>query len=467
MSYQKVNERHLDYFKSFLPADRLFYGDAISEDYSHDELVGEKMMPELLIRVTSTEEISRVLAYANAERIPVTTRGSGTGLVGGALPVMGGILLETTLMNRILDFDEEDFTVTVQPGVLLMDLQQYASDRGYMYPPDPGEKTGTIGGNISTNAGGMRAVKYGVTRDYVRSLTVVLPDGRVETFSGKVVKNSTGYSLKDLIIGSEGTLAVIAEAVLKLVPQPACTVSLLIPFADIDSALRCVPELIRSGTGPTAIEFMTRNVILFTEEYLGSRFPDKNHDAYLLLTYDGNSAEAVEANWTRAADLCIEMGAVDALIVDTEERQSVVWTARGAFLEAIKSSTTEMDECDVVLPRTRVAEYIRFTHELEREYDIRLPSFGHAGDGNLHIYLCRDGMDDASWAERKETVFGRMYTRAFEMGGLVSGEHGVGFAKRRYMLERLGEDQLALMRGIKRVFDPNNILNPNKVCEVD
>ena len=466
MSYQKVNDRHLAYFRTFIPGDRLLYGEAISEDYSHDERVGEKAMPELLIRVTSTEEISKVLAYANAEHIPVTTRGSGTGLVGGALPIYGGLVLETTLMNQILDFDEEDFTVTVQPGVLLMDLQQYATDRGYMYPPDPGEKTGTIGGNISTNAGGMRAVKYGVTRDYVRSLTVVLPDGRVEKLAGKVVKNSTGYSLKDLIIGSEGTLAVVAEAVLKVVPKPVCTVSLLIPFRDIDSALRCVPELIRSGTGPTAIEFMTRNVILFTEEYLGSRFPDKNHDAYLLLTYDGGSEEAVEENWSRAAELCIGMGAIDALIVDTEERQSVVWTARGAFLEAIKGSTTELDECDVVLPRTEVAGYIRFTHELEQEYGIRLPSFGHAGDGNLHIYICRDEMDDERWAAMKEVVFDRMYRHAFALGGLVSGEHGVGYAKRRYMLERLGEDQLALMRGIKKVFDPNDILNPGKVCEL-
>ena len=219
-------------------------------------------------------------------------------------------MLETTLMNKILELDTENLTVTVQPGVLLMELAEYVQDRDFLYPPDPGEKSATIGGNISTNAGGMRAVKYGVTRDYVRGLTVVLPSGEVLKLGGKVVKNSSGYSLKDLIIGSEGTLAVITEAVLKLVPLPTHSVSLLVPFPSMEQAIESVPEIIKSKAAPTAIEYMSRETILFAEDYLGKRFPDKEHDAYILLTFDGSTAQQVEYEYSRVADLCLSLRCV-------------------------------------------------------------------------------------------------------------------------------------------------------------
>ena len=462
--YNKVTAADIFALQAIAGETDVLYGDAINPDYSHDELGGISCMPEVLVRVQSTQEISAIMTHAWERNIPVTVRGSGTGLVGAAVPIHGGILLETTKMNKILALDANNLTVTVQPGVLLMELAAFAQENDFLYPPDPGEKSATIGGNISTNAGGMRAVKYGVTRDYVRSLTVVLPNGQIQTFGAAVAKNSSGYSLKDLIIGSEGTLAIICEAVLKLVPLPKVSISLLVPFPDMKSAIEAVPHIIRSKVTPTAIEYMSRDTILFSESYLGKRFHVTKNDAYILLTFDGNTDAQVEQDMSTVAELCLQIGALDAYIVDTEERKKSVWSARGAFLEAIKASTTEMDECDVVVPGNQVDTFIKFTHDLADEFHVRIPSFGHAGDGNLHVYICRDTLNDTDWERIKGACFDRMYEKAVELGGLVSGEHGIGYAKKEFLKRQDGETPIALMQGIKQVFDPKNILNPGKVC---
>lgn len=462
--YNKITSEDIAALKQIAGEANVLCGQDISPDYAHDELGGIEKMPEVLIRVHSTEEVSAIMKHAWERCIPVTVRGSGTGLVGSAVPIQGGILLETTQMNKILELDEENLTVTVQPGVLLMELAAFAEENDFLYPPDPGEKSATIGGNISTNAGGMRAVKYGVTRDYVRALTVVMPNGEILTLGGKVAKNSSGYSLKDLVIGSEGTLCIICEAVLKLVPLPKISISLLVPFADMKSAIEAVPKIIRSKVTPTAIEYMSRDTILFSEDYLGKKFPDTKNDAYILLTFDGNTDAQVEADMKTVAELCLEIGAIDAYIVDTEERKKAVWSARSAFLEAIKASTTEMDECDVVVPGNKVDEFIKFTHKLAEDMNVRIPSFGHAGDGNLHIYICRDGLSQNDWETTLEKCFDAMYAKAEELGGLVSGEHGIGYAKKEYLKKQYGAIPIAIMQGIKKVFDEKNILNPGKIC---
>lgn len=462
--YNKLNDCDITALRSIVGEENVLIGEAISPDYAHDELGGIERLPDALVRALSTEQISKVMKLAWERSIPVTVRGSGTGLVGAAVPIEGGILLETTRMNKILELDMDNLTLTVQPGVLLMELAAFAEENDFLYPPDPGEKSATIGGNISTNAGGMRAVKYGVTRDYVRALTVVMPNGEILTLGGKVAKNSSGYSLKDLVIGSEGTLCIICEAVLKLIPLPKLSVSLLVPFKDMKSAIEAVPKIIRSKVTPTAVEYMSRDTILFSESYLGKRFPDTKNEAYILLTFDGSTEEQVERDMNEVAELCLELGAADAYIVDTEERKKSVWSARGAFLEAIKASTTEMDECDVVVPKNKIDEYIKFTHALSDELGVRIPSFGHAGDGNLHIYICRDGLSDGEWENTLNLCFDRMYKKAEEIGGLVSGEHGIGYAKKEYLKRQLGETQISLMQGIKQVFDPKNILNPGKIC---
>ncbi len=395
----------------------------------------------------------------------MVVRGSGTGLVGASVPIHGGIMINMTKMNRILEIDEENLTLTVEPGVLLMEIGKFVEEHDLFYPPDPGEKSATIGGNISTNAGGMRAVKYGVTRDYIRGLEIVLPDGKVIQVGGKVVKNSSGYSIKDLVCGAEGTLAIVTKAILKLLPLPKKAISLLIPFPNLEMAINTVPKIIKSKAIPTAIEFMQREVILAAEKFLGKKFPDNSSDAYLLLTFDGNTKEDIEKDYEKVADICLEEGALDVYISDTDERKEAVWSARSAFLEAVKASTTEMDECDVVVPRNKVASFVKYTDELQEQFDVRIRSFGHAGDGNLHVYVLRDNLNKEQWDKKLKDVFECMYKKSVELNGLVSGEHGIGFAKKPYLFEQYGEEYMELMKNIKLAFDPKNILNPGKVCQ--
>jgi glycolate oxidase len=463
--YKPFDNFDLAYIKSIIDNDRVYEKGSISSDFSHDELATLIKYPDVLIKVKNAEEISAIMKYAYEKSIPVTVRGSGTGLVGGAVALEGGIMINTSLMNQILELDEKNFTVTVEPGVLLMDLAAYVEENDLFYPPDPGEKSATIGGNISTNAGGMRAIKYGVTRDYIRSLKVVLPNGDIETFGSNVVKNSSGYSLKDLIIGSEGTLAIVVEATLKLLPLPSESISLLVPFETMQQALDAVPEILRLKTNPTAVEYMSKETILNSEKFLGKKFPDNKHDAYLLLTFDGNDLNSIENDYSKVANLCLTLGAIDAYFIDTDERKKSVWSTRGAFLEAIKASTDKMDECDVVVPKDKIADYIKYTHQLSKQLGIRIPSFGHAGDGNLHIYVCKDGMDENLWQQKLQQAFDKLYKKAEKMNGLVSGEHGIGYAKKQYLKESLGENQIKIMKQIKNVFDPKNILNPGKICQ--
>lgn len=467
MDYKKLDQSDLDFIKGVVgESERILYGEDINEEYSHDELSDTESYPDVVVKVTSTEEVSQIMKYAYEHNIPVTPRGSGTGLVGSSVAMEHGIMLDTTLMNHVLELDENNLTITVEPGVLLMELSAYVQERDLFYPPDPGEKSATIGGNISTNAGGMRAVKYGVTRDYVRGLEVVLPNGTVVEFGGKVVKNSTGYAMKDLMVGSEGTLGVITKAILKLLPLPKKAISLLVPFPSLEKAIRTVPMIIKSKSAPTAIEFMQREVIMDAEKYLGKKFPDNSADAYLLLKFDGNSTEEVERAYESAAQICLEQGALDILISDTSEREDSIWKARGAFLEAIKGSTTYMDEVDVVVPRSCVNEMVEYIHGLYKEVNIRIKSFGHAGDGNLHAYVLKDDLSEEVWEERMTAAMDKIYGKARELKGQVSGEHGIGFAKKSYLFESMDPATVEIMRGIKLAFDPKNILNPRKVCQL-
>lgn len=466
MSYKKFDRNDLSFIQSVIQdEDRILSAGQINEEYSHDELSGTECYPDVVVKVLSSMEVSKIMEYANHNHIAVTPRGAGTGLVGASVAMEKGIMIDTSLMNHFLELDEENLTLTVEPGVLLMELAAYVEEKGFFYPPDPGEKSATIGGNISTNAGGMRAVKYGVTRDFVRGLEVVLPNGSIVRFGGKIVKNSSGYAMKDLIIGSEGTLGIVTGAILKLLPLPKKVISLLVPFPTLEQAIRTVPMIIKSKAIPTAVEFMEREVIIDSEEYLGKKFPDSQADAYLLLKFDGNTTEEIEGYYDSVAKICLEQGAVDVLISDTDERNDSIWKARGAFLEAIKGSTTYMDEADIVVPRNRINDLVEYTHSLQKDVGVRIKSFGHAGDGNLHAYILKDDLSDEVWKERLSLTMEKMYAKARELHGLISGEHGIGFAKRPYLKEYTDPEVIGLMRGIKKVFDPNNILNPHKVCE--
>ena len=462
-TFAKVTGEDLAFFESILPG-RVFSGGNVSSDYEHDEMtIYGLYAPEAVLLAQNTDEISAVLRYCCQKGIAVTPRGAGTGLCGGCVAVRGGIVLSTERMKRVLEVDEKNMTATVEPGVLLMEFPKALEGTGLFYPPDPGEKTATMGGNAMTNAGGMRAVRYGVTRDYVLGMEVVLSSGEILTLGGKNVKTSSGYSLIDLLVGSEGTLGILTKLTVKLIPEPKANISLLIPFDDLDTCIGAVPAVLGCGCEPTAVEFMEREVIACAETYLGKQFPDASADAYLLVRLDGASVEALRPAMDRLTDLALSIGARDVLLADTDERKESIWNARGAFLEAIKNSTTVMDECDVVVPRERIADCVRQSGQIGREAGVRICSFGHAGDGNLHIYVCKDAMEDQAWAKALEQVMDRLYAAARNLGGEVSGEHGIGHAKREFLRESLGETQMALMRGIKSVFDPAGILNPGKV----
>ena len=462
--FRKLENRDIEALSAITGQDYVSVRDEIHPDYTHDEMTHYGCFdPELVIQPGCTEEVSQILAYANQEHLPVTTRGAGTGLCGGCVPIHGGIVMSMMRMNKILEIDEQTMNAVLQPGVLLMEIIEEAANHNLLYAPDPGEKSASVGGNVMTNAGGMRAVKYGVTRDYVRGLEVVLADGSVLTLGGKTSKNSSGYSLKDLIVGSEGTLAVVTKITMKLLPKPRAMTSLLIPFTTLKDALTLVPKIMRLPAVATTIEFMEKEVIQDAQDYLGKDFPNKEFNAYLIVSYSANTPEEMQAMIHDCAELALQEGAEDVFISDTEERQSSIWDARGAFLEAIKNSTTQMDECDVVVDIDKVADFCQFARDLSIQENIRIRSFGHAGDGNLHIYVLKDALPEEEWQKKVVRCMDALYAKAAAMKGQVSGEHGIGHAKRDYLKQSLDPEQIELMKRIKAAFDPNGILNPGKV----
>ena len=466
--YNELTPELLEQLKAIAPG--LLTGDEVNEDFSHDEMpIYGKRMPDALLMATSTEEIAAVMKFCNEHKIPVTPRGAGTGLVGGCVPILGGLVIDTTKMNQILEYDLNNFIVKIQPGVLLQDLAEDCLRQGYMYPPDPGEKLATVGGNVSTNAGGMRAVKYGATRDYVQAMKVVLPTGEVTDFGANVSKTSSGYSLLNLMIGSEGTLGIITELTLKIIPAPKAVISLIVPFEDLESAISTVPEIKKANLGVQALEFMEREIILSSERFIGRAVFPKEVDgtevgAFLLMTFDGEDEDSLMDVVEKASDIVMEHGAMDVLVADTPAKIKDSWAARSSFLEAIEAETELLDECDVVVPVDKIADFLTFAKKTGDECELIIKSFGHAGDGNLHIYQCSNDLEEDVFKQRVDTYFEKLYKEAVACGGLVSGEHGIGVGKVKYLKESVGEANMALMEGIKRVFDPNMILNPGKVC---
>ena len=468
-AYKKLTELVLERLRRVL-GEALVFGEAVKEDFSHDEMpIYGKFAPEAVCFPSSTEEVAEVMRICCEECVPVTVRGAGTGLVGGCVPLCGGLVLSTERMNSILAYDMNNLTVTIQPGVLLRDLAADALAHGLMYPPDPGEKTSTVGGNVSTNAGGMRAVKYGVTRDYVLAMTVVLPSGEVLKLGKAVCKTSSGYSLLHLMIGSEGTLGVITELTLKLIPKPIMDVSLLLPFEEISAAIASVPAIKLANLEPQSIEFMERDIVESSAEFTGNpvfptRVNGRDVGAYILVTLVGGSEAELTAKMDRLAEVAERAGAFDVLVVWTDNLKKDVWAARSAFLTAIEADSKLLDEMDVVVPVDRIAEFLAFARAEAEKNGLRLRAFGHAGDGNLHIYCCSNELEEAEFKRRCKLAMDSCYKKCDEFQGQVSGEHAIGHAKKDYLRLSAGETAYGLMAAIKQVFDPKGILNPGKVC---
>lgn len=469
MVYNEVTPEIIEAFKKIVPG-KVYVKDEINEDYFHDEMpIYGKGAPEVLIEGTTTEDIAAIVKICYENSIPVIPRGAGTGLTGAAVALHGGVMIDMSKMNKILEYDKENFVVHVQPGVLLNDLAEDAQKQGLLYPPDPGEKFATLGGNVATNAGGMRAVKYGCTRDYVRAMTVVLPTGEIIKLGATVSKTSTGYSLLNLMIGSEGTLGIITELTLKVIPAPKETISLIIPYENLEDCISTVPKFFMNHLQPQALEFMEKEIVLVSERYLGKNvFPKEvegiDIGAYLLVTFDGEDMESLEEIAEKAAEVVLEEGAVDVLVADTPAKKKEAWAARSTFLEAIEAETKLLDECDVVVPVNQIANYLTYVKSLQGNYDFAIKSFGHAGDGNLHIYTCANDMDETEFKRQVAEFMEIIYKKAAECGGLISGEHGIGYGKMEYLADFAGEASMRLMRGIKEVFDPKMILNPDKIC---
>ena len=448
-------------YKIIKDKERVIIGN-VEDKYLTDTLGRLKGKAEAVVFPLTTEEVSGVLKFANENEIPITPRGAGTNLVGSTVPLNGGIVLDLSKMNKILELDKETFTLTVEPGVLLKDVQSYVEERGLFYPPDPGEKTATIGGNISTNAGGMRAVKYVVTRDYVRGLQVVLADGQVIEIGKKVIKDSSGLSLKNLIIGSEGTLGVITKCMLKVIPKPKISLSVLVSFESLKTGIDTVINIIQENANPTAIEFIERNVVELGESYLNLKFPEPNAVAYILLTFDGDSLDEIEKNINKVKKVAEEKGALNVLVLDDEETINNVWKIRGALVKSVEE-VSEQEPVDIVVPINKTAEFIYYVNKVQEETKVKMISFGHAGDGNVHLCVIRGNRDDEAWKRDLHIVMDKIYNKAFELGGLPSGEHGIGVSKKPYFQKQTDDINLNVMKSIKNALDKKGILNNNKV----
>ena len=434
--------------------------EGIEDRYLSDTLGRLKGNAAALVFIKSAEEAAAVIRRCREERIPVTPRGAGTNLVGSTVPVDGGIILDFSRMNRILELDRDTMTITVESGILLQELQAYVEERGLFYPPDPGEKQSTIGGNISTNAGGMRAVKYGVTRDYVRGLEIVTPDGDILNIGGKNVKDASGLSLKNLIVGSEGTLAVITKCILKLIPKPEYSKSALIPYPDLKSGIHSVLAILQAGLDPTAVEFIERKVAKLGEDFCGVKYPAPDAGSYILLTFDGKKS-GVEESLRQIETLSGQTGASGFVLLEDPAYAAEIWKVRGALVKAVEA-VSEQEPVDIVVPISRTDEMISYVNQLSEESRMQMIAFGHAGDGNVHLCVVRGDRDEATWRRELKENMEKVYGKAYQLGGVTSGEHGVGISKRHYFLRESAPENIAWMNRIKDALDPEHILNDKK-----
>ncbi len=471
--YKKISDQIVQELQKIIGEKSVIIDPEKKLDYSHDEfsLSDIAKEPEIVVKPESAEEISEILRLANRERIPVTPRGGATGLCGGCVPTFEGMVLSLERMDRIIEVDKPNQMIVVESGVMLMDFFSRVEEEGLFFPPHPGDETAMIGGVIATNAGGARAVKYGVVRNYVRGLEVVLPSGTIVHLGGKLMKSSTGYNLLNLMIGSEGTLGVITKATIQLMPSPQTSRSLIIPYEELEQAIDTVPELIAHKILPMAVEFIPKEVIQITEKFLRKQWPVTLGSTHLLIILDASSEEEMDKLSEQVAEICMRGQAVDVFVADSPSKQQQVLEIRSKIYEAIKAQTLEI--LDIAVPRAEIAKHVRRVQEVSEKYGIWLPTFGHAADGNVHTHIMKakyqDGeimpLPEEDWKPKFEKVREELYRDCKERGGVISGEHGIGIVKKPYLSFVLEDEIIDLMRGIKKLVDPNNILNPGKIFD--
>ncbi|MFA7444969.1 MAG: FAD-linked oxidase C-terminal domain-containing protein [Flavobacteriaceae bacterium] len=433
-------------------------------NYSHDQTEDLSFPPQVVVKPESAQEISEILKLANEHKIPVTPIGAQTGLSGGALSVFGGIGLSLERLNKIIEIDEKNLQVTTEPAVITQVLQEAVLEKGLFYPVDPSSRGSCfIGGNVAENSGGARAVKYGVTKDYVLNLEVVLPNGEIIWTGANTLKNSTGYNLTQLLVGSEGTLGIITKIVLKLLPENKYNVLMLVPFFQAEQACEAVSEIFRAGITPSALEFMERDAIDWTMKFVDVSLNIKPEvQAHLLIEVDGNNPDILFEEAEKIVQVLEKFNTDEILFADTEEQKNMLWKLRRAVGEAVKSNSVYKEE-DTVVPRYELPKLLQGVKSIGKKYGFQSICYGHAGDGNLHINIVKGTMSDQNWRTEVPKGIREVFELTVSLKGTLSGEHGIGFVQRDYMDIAFNQTQLDLMKGIKKLFDPNNILNPGKI----
>ena len=468
MSMSTIQPADLTFFCEVLGNEFVLYDEENLQAHSHDETEDLRYLPEVVLRPETPEQISQILKHCNLRGIPVTTRGGGTGLSGGALPIHGGVVVSMSRFNRILEIDERNLQATVEPGVITQVFQEAVIEKGLFYPPDPSSRgTCFIGGNLAHCSGGPRAVKYGVTRDYVLDLEVVLASGDIIRTGAKVLKNSTGYNLTQLMVGSEGTLGVITKVVFKLLPYPRMNKVLLAPFRSPLDACSAVSAIFREGIIPSALEFMERDAIDWTLHFrtdINIQIGEEEQ-AHLLIEVDGNDEETILKDIERIVPVLEAHNCMEILFAESEAQKTDLWKLRRSVAEAVKSNSTYKEE-DTVVPRAELPVLLSGVKEIGAKYGFKSVCYGHAGDGNLHVNIIKGDMSEAQWKEDVTKGIREIFTLVVSLGGTLSGEHGIGLVQQPYMTIAFSNVQLELMRGIKNVFDPKGILNPGKIFNV-
>jgi glycolate oxidase len=465
MSFKQITATDIDFFRSALSSGSVFVDEEHLLGGASDHTEDLKHLPEVVLQPATTEEISSIMKYCHEQRIPVTPRGAGTGLSGGSLPLFGGVSLDMRSFNKILNIDTRNFQVTTEPGVITQVLQEAVQAQGLFYPPDPASKGSCfIGGNVAENSGGPRAVKYGVVKDYVLNLEVVLPNGDIMWTGANVLKNSTGYNLTQLVTGSEGTLAVITKIVLRLIPAVQHDLLMLVPFRSAREACAAVNAIFLAGHTPSALEFMEREALEWSMRFSQQNAIPLPEDiaAHLLIEVDGNNRDQLYADIEAIAGIMEGFDTGEILFADSHEQKETLWGLRRKVGEAVKSQTIYKEE-DTVVPRAYLPELLDIVKSIGREYGFQSVCYGHAGDGNLHVNIVKGNLDDHTWHHELPKAIRKLFGEVIRLGGTISGEHGIGLVQKQYMDVAFSEAQLTLMRNIKQVFDPNGILNPGKI----
>ncbi|MFA7361733.1 MAG: FAD-linked oxidase C-terminal domain-containing protein [Candidatus Kapaibacterium sp.] len=461
--YGKITPQIISYLINISGKDHVFTDSENIDKYSQDETEDLSFLPEVVVKPASANEISEILKLANHNLIPVYTRGGGTGLSGGALPVHGGIVLSMERFNKILEIDEYNFQAVVEAGVITQVFQEELEKIGLFYPVDPASRGSCfIGGNVAECSGGPRAAKYGVTRNYILGLEFVTPKGEIIFTGSRTLKNVTGYSLAQLLCGSEGTLGIVTKIVFRVLALPKYKKILLIAYKSVRECISSVSEIYHSGVNPSALEFLTKDAIKAAENQLGKSFPNSDSEAQLLIELDGNNENVIDCDIQTISDTVEKYNAVDIILAEERAKMEELWALRRSVGEAVKSISTYKEE-DTVVPRAKLPELLDGIMKVSAKYNIKIISYGHAGDGNLHVNILKENLTDEYWNTNVKSAIKEIFEHTVSLGGTISGEHGIGYTQKEFLPIALSKEEIELSKNIKKTFDPNNILNPGKI----